>query len=237
MLFPGRSWKAMRWWRLSNPLAPQLHERIWHVLNAEYHRSVVHEYIAQRASRYRGHWHCWPRALLILQTDLVLLKELLTSRGAFLEPRRSRWWASGKCCLMLNDPCWGSFCSILQHFGRFCKWKLGWSQWPHKVIVDCGTLEFEDGEQDNVEGWIINQYDSSMKSAWYRSQLSAKDAGEIKESKNPGACRELECNVYDLLNGWMTPRFVALCLLCAQGGVDLTLRNEMIERVGEPRRP
>ena len=132
MLFPGRSWKAMRWWRLSNPLAPQLHERIWHVLNAEYHRSVVHEYIAQRASRYRGHWHCWPRALLILQTDLVLLKELLTSRGAFLEPRRSRWWASGKCCLMLNDPCWGSFCSILQHFGRFCKWKLGWSQWPHQ---------------------------------------------------------------------------------------------------------
>jgi len=29
---------------------------------------------------------------------------------------------------------------------------------PMKVIVDCGTLEFEDGEQDNLQGW-------SMKSA------------------------------------------------------------------------
>jgi hypothetical protein len=59
--------------------------------------------------------------------------------------------------------------------------------------------------------------------------LSAlEDAGEIKESKNPGAVSAVS---------WS-----AMCMTCwtnldpgsCQGGVDLTLRNEMIERVGEP---
>ena len=43
--------------------------------------------------------------------------------------------------------------------------------------------------------------------------------------------------MHDVLDQFGTPRFVALCPLdpeSCQGGVDLTLRNEMIERVGEP---
>ena len=45
------------------------------------------------------------------------------------------------------------------HFAAFCSTLAGFANgnWvdlngPIKVIVDCGTLEFEDGEQDNVEG-------------------------------------------------------------------------------------
>lgn len=145
---------------------------------------------------------------------------------------------------MLSDAEWSPLRLILQHFGSILRmdiglipmtpWRSSWivALWSSKMV---SRTICKDGAWNQHESkWA---YESSMKSAWYRSQLSAEDAGEIKESKNPGAvswsamCMACWTNLeaLDLLRS-----VSALDPGSCQGGVDLTLRNEMIERVGEP---